>query len=511
MRHSCQHFIILLFLLSFAFIGTGAELKAQEWGTIKGEVSNFETGELLSGASVLIKGTKYATSTDEVGAFQIRFVPAGRYTVEVSLIGYIQVQQKEVEVRKGETVNLIFQLRPTEVLLKEKIEVVGKRPLMDINVPATRRDIGKEDIERIMIHRFEDILRAQAGIVEQDQRIHIRGSRAYESLYLIEGMAMEDPFSSRGLGINLSPSAIEELSIITGGIEAEYGQVTSGVIDVKIKEGEDKLHGYLTYKRDHFGWSAPYNFNTDIVDLSLSGPLYRRLYFFCNAQTYLSDTHLSSADELYSSTFGGSTFAPRQDNRYSLLGKLSLKLDPLHSLSFTFGKSVVINQDKSILTTRIKSPVYSYSYPYEYKNILDSYNTFTHESNYQLVSWEHKISLNTSYQLKLSRFFTNLHSDVNGKHWSEYIMPEDYLPLEIKISPDSTHYIVTAGDGLYDWGDGDTWYDHFIESYALRGDFSNVFSEFYQIKAGVYHQYQIIQLLDIYKPWLGQTRFVRRI
>lgn len=506
MRHSCRYFIIFLFPLIFAFIDTEAKLKAQEWGTIKGEVSNFETGELLSGANVLLKDTKYATSTDEDGAFHIRFVPVGRYTVEVSLIGYIKVQQTEVEVSKGESVHLVFQLRSTEVLLKEKIEVVGKRPLMDINVPATRRDIGKEDIERIMIHRFEDILRAQAGIVEQDQRIHIRGSRAYESLYLIEGMAIEDPFSTRGLGINLSPSAIEELSIITGGIEAEYGQVTSGVIDVKIKEGEDKLHGYLTYKRDHFGWSAPYSFNTDIVDLSLSGPLYKRFYFFCNAQTYLSDTHLPSANKLYSSIFGGKAFAPRQDNRYSLMGKLSLKLDPLHSLSFTFGKSVVINQDKSILTTRIKSPVYSYGYPYEYKNILENYNTFTHESNYQLVSWEQKISLNTSYQLKLSRFYTNLHSDVNGKHWSEYIMPEDYLPLEIKISPDSTHYIVIAGDGLYDWGDGDTWYDHFIESFALRGDFSNVFSEFYQMKTGIYHQYQIIQLLDIYKPWLGETR-----
>jgi outer membrane receptor protein involved in Fe transport len=497
---------IVFLLLFFSVISKVGNLKAQGWGTIKGEVSNFETGEPLSGANVLIKGTKYATATDEDGNFLIEFVPAGAYTVEVSLIGYIKVQQKDVEVKKGDTVKLVFQLRPTEVLLKEKIEVVGKRPLMDINVPATRRDIGKDDIQRIMVHRIEDILSAQAGIVEQDQQIHIRGSRTYESLYLIEGIAIEDPFSTRGLGIVLSPSAIEELSVITGGIEAEYGQVTSGVIDVKIREGEDKLHGFLTYKRDHFGWSAPYSFKTDVVDFSLSGPLYKHLYFFCNVQTYVSNTHLSSADQLYSSTFGGKSFAPRQDNRFSLMGKLSLRPDALRKLSFTFGKSAVINQDKSILTTRIKPPVYSYGYPYEYRNILDHYNTFTHQSEFQLISWEQKISLNTSYQLKLSRFFTNLHSDVNGKHWSEYIMPEDYLPLEVKMHPDSTHYIVTAGDGFYDWGDGDTWYDHYIESFALKGDLSHVFSEFYHIKTGIYHQYQTIQLLDIYKPWLGKTR-----
>jgi outer membrane receptor protein involved in Fe transport len=501
LRYSKHFFFILLIL----FAGGKAKLQAQERGTIKGEVINFETGEPLSGANVLVQDTKYATSTDEKGIFQLQFIPQGTYTIKVSLIGYLATEQKDVRVEKGETVYLLFQLRPTEVLLKERIEVIGKRPLMDIDVPATRRDIGKEDIERIMIHQLADILTLQAGIVEQDKKLHIRGARAYENLYLVEGIIMEDPFSTRGLGFNLSPSAIEELSVVTGGMEAEYGQVTSGVIDVKIKEGEEKFHGYLTYKQDHFGWSAPYSFNTDILDFSLSGPFFKNLYFFVNAQTYLSDTHMPSAKKLYSSTFGGSSFAPRGDNRFSLIGKLSLKPDPLRKLSFSFGKSVVIDQDKSILSTRIKSPIYSYGYPYEYKNILDSYNTFTHESNFQILSWEQKISLNTSYQLRLSRFFTNLHSDVNGKHWSEYTMPEDYLPLEIAISPDSTYYIVTAGDGFYDWGDGDTWYDHFIESFSFRYDFSHVFGKFYRVKTGLYHQYQTIQLLDIYKPWLGQA------
>jgi len=505
MKTFLRYLVILSFLLFFPFITEKTQLHAQEWGTIKGEVINFETGDPLSGANIRIKGTKFATATDEEGNFLIRFIPTGVYAVEASLIGYIKVEQKDVEVRKGETVSLSFQLRPTEVLLKESIEVVGKRPLMDINVPATRSEIGKEDIEKVMVHRLSEILSMQAGIVEQDQNLHIRGARAYENLYLIEGITMEDPFSTRGLGIDFSPSAVEELSVITGGIEAEYGQVTSGVIDVKIREGEDKFGGYLTYKRDHFGWSAPYSFNTDILDLSLSGPLIKGLYFFLNGQTYVSDTHLPSGDKLYSSTFSGDSFAPRQDNRFSLVGKVSLKPDPLRNLSFSFGKSVEIDQDKSALRTRIRPATYSYGYPYEYKNILDDYNTFTHESNFQVLSWEQKISPNTSYQLRTSRFFTNLHSDVNGKHWSEYIMPEDYLPLEINLSPDSNYYVVTAGDGFYDWGDGDTWYDHFIESFSFRGDFSHVFSRYYRIKTGVYHQYQTVQLLDIYKPWLGKT------
>ena len=146
MRTFLRYLVILLFLLFFPFIGEKTQLQAQLWGTFQGAVMNLETAEPLSGATILIKGTKFATSSDVDGAFLVRFVPEGTYTVEVSLIGYIKVQQTDVKISGGETVSLLFQLRPTEVLLKEKIEVVAKRPLMDINVPATRTDIRGEDI-----------------------------------------------------------------------------------------------------------------------------------------------------------------------------------------------------------------------------------------------------------------------------------------------------------------------------------------------------------------------------
>ena len=488
------------------------EAVAQGRGNVEGMVTSFERREALSGATVSIPGTSYITTTDEKGKFIFQNIPVGTYKVKVSIIGYITMEQIEVKVEEGKTTKLFFELKSKEIPLKEKIVVIGERPVMDINAPATKRDISKKEIESGLVDQIDQIIAQKVGVVEVDNQLHIRGARSYENLFLVEGVSIEDPYSTKGFGLALSPSAIEEISLITGGVEAEYGQVTSGVIDVKLKEGSEKLQGFVSYRMDHFG-DVPFSFNSDILDLGFSGPtpffsklnLPGQSFFFFNSQTSVKDGFLKHTDHLYSSTFGGETFAPREDNRYSSIFKLDWRLEPLWKISFTYGGSVVINQDKSVLLTRIRPTTYSYGYPFEYQNILNSYNTFTQTSNLELLSLDRRFSVGSFLQLKLSRFFTNLHSDVKGKNWSDYVMPQDYEPLNIILSPDSSHYVVQAGDGFYDIGDGDTWYDHYVESYSLKGDYNQILSRFYRIKCGIYHQYQTLQLLDIYKPWLGKA------
>jgi outer membrane receptor protein involved in Fe transport len=514
----CRLFLIKLFFFLPQSVGSVLQYSpafyafAQGRGNVEGVVTSFERKEALSGATVSIQGTPYITTTDEKGKFIFENMPVGTYRVKVSVIGYITMEQTEVKVEEGKTTKLFFELKATEVPLKEKIVVIGERPVMDINAPATKRDIGKEEIASGLIDQMDQIIAQKAGVVEMDNQLHIRGARSYENLFLIEGVSIEDPYSTKGFGLVLPPSAIEEMSLITGGVEAEYGQVTSGVIDVKLKEASEKLQGSASYKMDHFG-NVPFSFNSDILDLSLSGPtpFFSRLnlagqsFFFFNSEIGLKDGYLKHANNLYSSTFGGKAFAPREDNRYSSIFKLDWRLEPLWKMCFTYGGSAVINQDKSLLLTRIRPATYSYGYPFEYQNILNNYNTFTQKSNFELLSLDRRFSVGSFLQLKLSRFFTNLHSDVNGKNWSEYVMPQDYEPLNIILSPDSSHYIVSAGDGFYDLGDGDTWYDHYVESYSLRGDYDQILTRFYRIKCGIYHQYQTLQLLDIYKPWLGKA------
>jgi len=512
-----QFSVVVFFLFAFEL---SLSAQDQSKGRVSGKVTSYETEEPLSGATIIIAGTDFKTSTDQNGEFVLKNIPVGNYEVEASLIGYLSSKRSKVEVKPDETTHLLFKLRVSPLILEREILVVGERPILDIKLPSTERELGPRELQLAPHPDLKDLVSQQVGVIRDKSQLHIRGGRSYENLFLIDELSINDPFSRSGYGFNISPSAIAGMSLVSGGIDARYGQVTSGVVNMQIKEGKDEFEGSLTYKTDHFGFNSPFNFNTDILDFSLSGPapfikkalskfgldLPGNLYFFLNTNMNISDTHLDHPQRLYSSSYGKTKFSPRGDNRYFGVFKLTWK-DPSFKCFFTTGKSVVINQDKSLLLTRISSPTYSYGPPYEYSQMLENYNVFTHESNFQIFSFQKILGEKHLYSLNLSRFFTNLHSDVDGKNWSEYKMPVDDQPLDITLSPDSSHYIVRIGDGFYDHGDGDTWYDHWVETYGFRMDLTSVLSDIHTLKIGLFEEYQTIQLLDIYKPWLGESGF----
>jgi len=509
--------IVIFFLAAFEL---SAQTKDQPRGHLSGKVISYETEELLSGANIIIVGTDFKTSTDQNGEFVFKNIKAGTYQVEASLIGYVKSKRSEVEVKPAQTAHLLFKLRSSPIILEREILVVGERPILDIKLPATKRELSPRELQLLPLTDLKDIVSQQVGVIQDKSQLHIRGGRSYENLFLIDELSTNDPFTKSGYGFNISPSALAEMSLVSGGVNVQYGQVTSGVVDMRIKEGKDKFEGSLTYKTDDFGVDSPFNFNTDVLDLTLSGPAYfiksalskfgldpsGDFYFFLNTNMNISNTHLDNPQKLYSSSFGKTRFSPRGDNRYLGIFKLTWK-DPSFKCFFTAGKSVVINQDKSLLLTRMSAPTYSYGYPYAYSKMLKNYNVFSHESNFQLLSFKRVLGERHLYSINLSRFFTNLHSDVNGKHWTEYIKPYDDLPRDTIIDPDSSYYTVYIGDGFYDSGDGDTWYDHFVETYGLKINLTSVLSDIHTLNIGLLEEYQTIQLLDIYKPWLGESGF----
>ncbi len=498
-----------------------AEGQTSLTGELRGEIKSYETEEPLPGATVIIKGSDYKTISDQDGVFFFKNLTEGIYQIDISLIGYLKTARSNVEVKSSKETNLIIKLRSSPIVLEKGIKVVGEKPMLDIKLPATKREITSQELELVPANDLKEIISQQVGVVQDNNELHIRGGRSYENLFYIDDLLINDPFTRNGYGFTISSSAIQKLDLTTGGLTAQYGQVTSGVVEMELKEGGEKLLGSLTYKTDDLGFKSASNFNTDICDLSLSGPVNffksglgkmglkipGNFYFFFNGNINLSDTYLEHPKKLYSSSFGKTRFAPREDNRYFSIFKLTWK-DPSFKCALTLGKSVVINQDKSILTTRINPATYSFGPPYQYSKMLDHYNTFTHESNFQLLSFQKVIGEKHLFTASLSRYFTNLHSDVNGKNWSSYTMPVDAYPFEIEISPDSTHYvIVKSPDGFYDQGDGDTWYDHFVETYGTNLKLTTVVSDQYTIRTGLTEEYQTNQLLDIYKPWLGTSGF----
>ncbi len=152
--------------------------------------------------------------------------------------------------------------------------IIGEKPLFDIQETASRRNVNQADIQASAVQNVQSVVAMQPGVVMADNEIHIRGGRTYENAYLLDGISVQDPMAGSGFGLQLSPSSIQEVEVITGGYNAEYGQATSGIVNITTREGSDRYSGSFGYKTDHFGFNndSRSNWNTDIYDLNLSGP-----------------------------------------------------------------------------------------------------------------------------------------------------------------------------------------------------------------------------------------------
>ncbi len=526
--------ILLLFLVPAALLLSAQALWPQAKGAIKGRIVDAETKAGLPGVNVLVKGSYHGAATDLEGKFLIPSINPGDYTLQISMIGYTMVQRTGVRVNAGQTTELTVELVPTVLALGQEVTVIGERPLFNIDETATRRTLTSAELEKSTLKNIRDIVAAQVGVVKSDDEIHIRGGRTYENAFLLDGISVQDPLAGTGFGLRLSTDAIQEIEIITGGFNAEYGQAMSGVVDVKTKEGDQTFHGALSYKRDHLGNYDPklpllgtfsqrsrYSFHTDILELSLYGPeplshyvlpaiglkIPGKMFFFTNGQMNISDDFTKrAARQLYSSIFYGERFAPRQMNNWSGMYKLTWRIDPSHKLIASYNQSVSINQNTQSLQTNLEYVPPGPGYPYEYEKNLDNFNTFTHFNDKISLHWTQTLNSRTFYEVKLSRYFANLRSDWQGKHWSEYQEPKDIVtqPVEYFFSPDSASIYVIPGDGFWDYGNSTTWHDHYVEDYTLKFDISSHRSDRHKMKAGFEMTYREMQLIDIYRPWFGE-------
>lgn len=505
---------------------------AQQKGKIAGVITDSESGDMLPGVNVMVEGTYYGASTDLDGYFIIENVNPGVYSIEIQYVGYKVLKQTGIEVEAGKTSNLEIQLEPTVLALGQEIVVIGEKPLFDIKETSSSKTISSSELANKAVENVKSLVAQQTGVVETDNEIHIRGSRTHEAGYLLDGISVQDPLAGTGFGLTLSKNAIEEVEVVTGGFRAEYGQATSGIVNVRTKSGGDIFKGSVSYKSDHFGFVAdsPSSFNTDNVEVTFGGPepfsrtilpamglnLPGEFTFFTNLYMFISDDYTkTSADQLYSSTFHGTTFAPRQNNSWSGLFKLTWNFNPVNKFILSYNKSISISQNSQSLQTKQSYEPPNPGFPYDYSKILDEYNTYTHNNDQVSLSWNHTLSPKSYFDLKLSRYFTNLRSD-NGGDWTNYIRAQDVprLPIEY-FYPDSYQTRVIPGDGFYDGGNAGFWHDHWMDEWTLKGSITSHVIENHQLKAGFTAQFQEMQVIDIVQPYidggLGTAQDIYRV
>ena len=330
-----KRFTILLILLNSFLV------YSQSTGNLSGIVKDASNGDALPGVNVILKGTYYGAATDINGKFKISNISVGSYNIDISLIGYKTVQYTGIQIETNKTIELDVKLEETVLTLDQDVVVIGEKPLMDVEETQSKKTISKEELDIAVLENITDIVTQQSGVVKSDNAIHIRGGRSYENAFLLDGVSVQDPLAGTGFGLQLSANAIEEVEVITGGFNAEFGQATSGIVNVKTREGGQKYSGSISYKRDYLGDKSSYHvFNIDIVEGNFSGPepitsfilpalglqIPGELTFFGSFYTGLTDGitqgyYKPTANQLNSSIFNGTQFAPKAENNWFWLAK----------------------------------------------------------------------------------------------------------------------------------------------------------------------------------------------
>jgi len=511
---------LILTILFFA-----SNLFGQKTGKLIGKITDAEFSDGLPGVNIILQGTYYGAATDPDGNYKINKINSGTYTVKISLIGYKTMQYTGINITAGKSTELNVILEETVLSMGQDIVIIGEKALVDVEETQSKRTVSREEIEMAVVEDVKDLVAQQAGVITSNNEIHIRGGRSYENAFLLDGVSVQDPLAGTGFGLQLSSNAIEEVEVITGGFNAEFGQATSGIVNVKTREGNDKYSGSVSYKRDNFGSTNSFNvFNLEVIEANLSGPEPITSYllpalgldipgeitvfgsFYMGTSDGITQGYYKpTAKQLYSSTFYGTRFAPKAENSWFGLGKISYNISPVMKLVYSFNQSVNINQNSQSLQSNLEYVEPSPGYQYNFQNILDNANVFTHNNKYNSLSWTHTLNPKTFYELKINHFFSNLRADANGKHWSEYEEPKDIATFPIEYYNTGSDTIgVIPGDGLWDFGNPFTWRDHYVDEFSIKGDITSFFDEKNKFKAGFNFVAQEMQVVDIYKPWIGE-------
>ncbi|MBN1154134.1 TonB-dependent receptor [candidate division KSB1 bacterium] len=245
----------LLFFCLYIFTITSLLFSATT-GKIAGYVYDADNGGPLPGANVIIEGTMMGAATNLDGYFAILNVPPGAYTIRANVVGYAAVTISNVRVSIDLTTNLEFKLS-SEVLAGEEVTIVAERPIVQQDVSASLANIESSQINALPVESVQEVVGLEAGI----EGINIRGGGEDETAFMVDGLTLRDERNNMPI-TNVSLSSIQDVQVQTGGFNAEYGNIRSGIINVVTKEGESNRYSFTMTARyrppgkKHFGPSG---------------------------------------------------------------------------------------------------------------------------------------------------------------------------------------------------------------------------------------------------------------
>ncbi len=258
-----------IFILSWPFV-----LVAGTTGKIAGKIIDESTREPLPGVNVRLEGTNLGTVSAADGHYFIINIPPGSYNLLFTIVGYSKKKIEHVRVNVDATTQLSVSLNPT-VLVGDEVTVVAEVPLIQKDLTSSAARVSSEQIELLPIQTVSQVVELQAGVING----HFRGGRLGEVAYLIDGLAVNDVYTGQQM-ISLQNNSVEQVEVISGTFNAEYGQAMSGVVNIVSKEPSHQWHGQIS------AYSGGYLSNRKMLFVAKRGEGIRREDFYQEEKSY---------------------------------------------------------------------------------------------------------------------------------------------------------------------------------------------------------------------------------
>ena len=414
-------------------------------------------------------------------------IPPGKYQVKASLVGYNSVITQNVQVNVDQTTRLDFELHVEAVEIND-VMVVATRPIVQKDLTSTQSNISGNDISMLPLESVQSVVNLQAGVVDG----HFRGGRIGEVQYLIDGVSANDAFTGSP-SMQAEVNSIQEVQVITGTFNAEYGDALSGVVNQVTKFAEDHYEfTFSGYTGDYVSNRTGIFKNVGSVSPSavhnlqgtFSGPFpgaENFLKFFISGR-YIYDDGYIYGKRIFnpqdSSTFqtdppiirstGDGAYVPMNFNEtLSLQGKLEFKVGS--------GKGIVFNGLYSDNKYRDYNHIYQLNPDGDYKKFNKSYLLS--------ASYTHVFSNSTFLDILASGFLSD---------YKQYVYED---PLDPRYVAPSWKQGV-SGNAFLTGGTENWHFYHTTKTYTGKIDLTSQINQIHQIKTGIEFKYHNVEYKD---------------
>lgn len=486
-------FLIYLLTAIVAISMFASAAFAANVGKVSGRVVDRETGEGLPTVAVTMIGTNMGALTDSDGRYNILNVPVGQYDVRAELVGYQPVEKTGVFVSVDLTTYVDFELTSRAIEVGEVQVVQAERPLVIKDQTASLKLVSGEEVRNLPTRGYQGVVGLSNGVVSYQSNatiltgtrgtnqvsnqpsLNIRGGRPNEVAYYIDGFETQDPLT--GLSTtNVNNNAIEEISITTGGFNAEYGWIASGAINVTTREGTKAYSGNI----EGITSRLTDNYNYDLLSVDMTGPIVPnndKITLFASGERRVQKDREPRAhndnEPLKRNDLRGWSWQGKL--RYDLTNAFIVRVGVLGSLD---------KWSRNLRTYYFNSPHMPY---YEDKN----------NSLYGQIT--HNLSKNTFYTLKANYFSTS-------REGGDGIYFNDLWSYNRVTNPrfDETVLFWSGDDPATDTIDEAHVFDDYLKRkssyYGLNGDLTHQLGAYNEVKVGFQYQRHTLRYVDHLTP-----------